>query len=117
VNYNQDTALFLLATLFWIVAICFDQANTLERNHQVNDMGDIKQANCAIVRPGAAEEEDGSPVSLCLIHDGEICNLSNHLSAPQSRVRLLELCSKPYWSRLWVEQEALLAKRILVIKG
>ncbi|KAF2110618.1 heterokaryon incompatibility protein-domain-containing protein [Lophiotrema nucula] len=80
-------------TYLWIDQICIDQASMVERNHQVRLMSDIY----------SNAEEVIAWIGLTL---------------PDPRRRQLksnsELVFAPYWRRLWIAQELLLARKIRV---
>ncbi|PMD35018.1 HET-domain-containing protein [Hyaloscypha variabilis F] len=127
----------------WIDQICVDQENTEERNHQVEFMGNIYHEASEVIiwlgcaQRGSAEAMDfilgvkarnierfnnfswadkvdfGSPfLSLSLSTLGQAFDLS---SAPVVALRVL--FRKPYWSRVWIIQEIMLARRIRLKYG
>jgi hypothetical protein len=101
---------------WWIDAICIDQQNGLERNHQVQQMGQIySKANCVYIWLGKLEFIPSiksllSPPPLPFRREGK-------------RQYRYERCEKDiyqnaYWGRAWVVQEITLAKTLKVfIKG
>lgn len=90
------------AQMFWIDAICIDQNNVFERNHQVTLMSHIySEAETVIVWLGTRRRM--------------------HLNfRPKPRVWIAEenivsdFAKKDYWNRLWVVQEVLLARKIIL---
>jgi hypothetical protein len=112
---------------FWIDAICINQRNTEERNHQVRFMKDI-YANSAFVLSWLGLEEGNRlplatyfrtclpqqrssllggtyrlPLRYVLDIDTWICQL----------ISLKHFFRLPYWTRLWIVQEILLAPDVL----
>lgn len=108
----------------WIDAICIDQANTGERSHQVSLMRDIysRAESVAIFLGGGTGHDTSSPSA----------QLMQRLSDDRFRAgkavkydwggefdfhSVLDLFRRPYWSRIWVIQEVLLARRADLIFG
>lgn len=91
----------------WADALCIDQENEKERNHQVGQMSDIyEQAMTARVWLGLEDEE------------GELLKAMKRMDdsprRPSDYEKLLEL---PYWSRLWIVQEVVLGQKITLHLG
>ena len=74
----------------WIDALCINQQDHRERNHQVSLMGDIYRS------------ADQVAIST------EVYFLASHSHCVPSEM-------SPYWSRAWIIQEFLLAKRIVFV--
>lgn len=106
---------------FWIDAICIDQDNTPEKNHQVNFMWNIYATAFSVVA-WLGESEDGSETAIdymtqIMLVEKEILRLDNSFSLPWetstynewfSAVPWQTICSflsRPYWTRLWIIQE------------
>ncbi|KAL6702460.1 hypothetical protein ACN47E_001830 [Coniothyrium glycines] len=149
-------------TFLWIDALCIDQDNVLERNHQVQQMGSIysgadtvviwlgRSASIARVleRFKRGDEEDAMGLSidhtsyseaggfamkslnplnrqvgnssttdneLASINESDVMGEAKHnvfLDSTGKAEKILEcITSHPYWSRAWVTQEVLLARR------
>ncbi|CAG8948652.1 hypothetical protein HYFRA_00001772, partial [Hymenoscyphus fraxineus] len=102
VGHNLWMALLRLrnptkARVVWVDAICIDQKNTSERNHQVSQMSKIyRQASRVVVWLGP-----------------EIQNSNASLNGNLSMI----ICDLPYWGRLWVIQEVVLAKDLILYYG
>ena len=129
------------ATHFWIDAICIDQENVSERNHQVRMMKSVySQATLVLVWLGRAPRQSDrvlaalkSGVSTgwieldvvkdeygALLWDPEgfqqrkqIIGLSDY----NSEADLEFLLGRRYWGRLWIIQELMLARDILLMCG
>lgn len=100
---------------FFIDALCIDQDNEMEKPIQAAIMGEIYQR---------AEE-----VVAWIVHDPNQCNVSTNrttddttggsvhiVSASRAHLEKVVL-ENSYWSRLWIVQEVLLAKRLTIRIG
>lgn len=102
-------------TPLWIDAICIDQTQNEERNHQVRLMDKIySQAETVLIWLGQCAEPRN-----CL---SDLNNWSPPRSACKGRCRdllhpMLNVLHDPYWSRMWIVQEIYLAQEILVLHG
>ncbi|KAH6882558.1 heterokaryon incompatibility protein-domain-containing protein [Alternaria rosae] len=99
---------------YWIDAVCIDQNNTPERNYQVMQMGRIYSgAETVIAWLGPASQET-------VLHYHGILQIP--LDDPNLR-RLMkttvynDLAGNQYWTRAWITQELILARRISVAIG
>jgi hypothetical protein len=89
----------------WIDAICINQSDVHERNCQVSRMGDIySQAARVVAWIGQANFESSHA----------ICTPWHHRCKWEA---LRSLCSRSYWSRLWIVQEVLLASELHIQCG
>ncbi|KAF1838901.1 HET-domain-containing protein [Decorospora gaudefroyi] len=150
---------------FWIDALCIDQNNTTERNHQVQQMGDIyRSAKSVLIWLGNDLELESTLCSLSIetgtygmtAYDALLNDVDGFAGPSTSRIyahatdtddeylpatadpyplsgdgqfnpfsdatgkvdKLLEkLTGHEYWSRAWVTQEVLLAKRAIIVVG
>ena len=111
----------------WIDAICIDQANYEERNHQVAFMSNIyRSAKMVIVWLGLSDRHASSLYDLsssltnasdCLCRqetdfDGE---WTDRQIAKRYLSLLQDLGSSKYWSRVWILQELILALELAVL--
>ncbi|KAI0101515.1 hypothetical protein GGR51DRAFT_331203 [Nemania sp. FL0031] len=97
---------------FWIDAICINQNDTTERNHQVNMMERI-YSTAAFVLVWLGEADKYSDLAFDEISRSEYHNL-----APSLALDAIEpLFQRDYWGRLWVIQELMLAQDILLMCG
>ena len=105
--------------LLWVDAICINQQNSLERNHQVTLMARLyRQAEQVHIWMGP--ETKYTAVLFDKLEDcgGDVLrpgwSIMNaiHLADVESGSihGLLDLLTRPWWSRLWVVQEAELAQ-------
>lgn len=85
---------------FWIDAICINQSDTKERNHQVEMMKDIfTGASLTAAWLGSNNEDQGWLGSRRVYEDLE------------------SLARNPYFKRMWIVQEVILSREIWVICG
>lgn len=95
---------------FWIDALCINQHDTIERNHQVKRMKHIYSvARSVIVWLGAASEGDERAFRI-MNHTHRAAYQNNRLIIPATVTRddwaaLCAFIKKPYWSRLWIIQK------------
>jgi hypothetical protein len=101
------------ANIFWIDALCIDQANTAEKNHQVTQMGRVYASAAGVylwlgANPGLAP-------ALHILRDPEAAT-PQQWSVIQANQSALEeyLCSNEYWTRAWILQEIFLAHTVTV---
>jgi hypothetical protein len=116
----------------WIDAICIDQSNIPERNHQVGQMGRIySQASGVVIWIGTEIQDMTKPEKNVKLAQDFLRDLSINKNGQLSRRQivkyekdmrrgslldlkidaLLELCYRSYWTRLWVIQEVILSHR------
>lgn len=106
--------------ILWIDALCIDQANHEERNHQVQMMARIYSgATQACIWLG--EDNDDSTKAIDFIH--EIMKLENFDSVSEKKENaskwqsLLLFMQRPWFSRRWVVQEVALARAATIYCG
>lgn len=104
----------------WVDAICIDQRNVQERNHQVAMMGVIYScATCTNVWLGEPNPE----TEYCLSYLQHCNNLRLQNSRYHARVQrkasesFEEILKRPYWARLWIVQEVTLSREVFVWCG
>jgi hypothetical protein len=107
----------------WADCLCIDQDNIEERNAQVSMMGDIyKAADKVYSWLGDTSDQETNILSVI---KGESRDHSDDgwemVSSWQDRNDLYRcigiIASNPYWSRMWVKQEVLLAKDVWIFLG
>lgn len=104
------------STVIWVDAICINQSDTQERNHQVRQIQRIyNSASRVIVWLGEADEDIDEAMKVALdiskrgYNDGahsEIMGLCGYVFPG-----LRKLFDKPWWGRIWVLQEVLVARQ------
>ncbi|KAF2689880.1 hypothetical protein K458DRAFT_356249, partial [Lentithecium fluviatile CBS 122367] len=111
---------------FWIDALCTDQSNTKEKNHQVRRMENIYRTlkNTVVwlrVLPFDLLRFFQTTVDIVAENPSLAFNQSiKPLSIPeqeQLRQQILQLYSLSYWSRAWIAQELLLPQIVMVNSG
>ena len=105
----------------WIDAICINQENAQEKNHQVEIMSEIyNRAGQVCIWLG--EGDRSSQMALRFIRK-EVLQLQNFDELCESELAsekwsaLLDLMQRPWFSRRWVVQEIALARRAVVYCG
>ncbi|RSL44967.1 hypothetical protein CEP54_014469 [Fusarium duplospermum] len=107
---------------FWIDAICINQSNVHERNHQVNMMKHI-YANAFKVYIWLGLEADNSDLAMDFIATKGTQGLRRRGPGFQAiwprhvGKALKDLCERAYWRRMWIIQEIVHANNITVWCG
>jgi hypothetical protein len=114
--------------IFWVDALCINQRDVKERNHQVSQMGKIyegatnvvvwlgrsgrmsSQAVKFLLETGVGKQADTRYKMFCQGH-------TRTLIAKDTLEAVSALCQRSYWSRLWIIQEIVLAKSISLHLG
>ncbi|OAG04197.1 HET-domain-containing protein [Paraphaeosphaeria sporulosa] len=105
----------------WVDAVCIDQENLEEKNHQVEMMFEIYgKASKVCIWLGTAN--DSSCLALRFIenevlHLKDFDRLCEQRDASEKWEALLELMQRPWFSRRWVVQEIALAQEATVYCG
>lgn len=98
--------------LMWIDAICINQSNHLEKNHQVNMMGRIfTAARCVISWLG--DEADGSRRVMRAIR----ATMETRQYDFELKQAMDAFVKRPYWRRMWVIQEFVLPQDLVILCG
>jgi hypothetical protein len=105
-----------LEEYLWIDALCIDQTVDEERSHQVSIMGRIYSSASRVivwlgVYSGLAAE------GLLWITAAYLSDNTTLDTLPDYEKQLGELLKLPYWSRIWIVQEYVLAKSIDIWLG
>ncbi|KAL8785641.1 MAG: hypothetical protein Q9195_008561 [Heterodermia aff. obscurata] len=132
VTENLDAAMrhlrrFDRSIFVWIDALCINQENTPERNQQVAMMGDIYQgAQEVFAWLGDLDAETDKILSMIEIFSGDLmlhwdpvlphAVAEDMVSASQFE-GLCRLLSRPWWTRVWTVQEAILPERLIFVCG
>ncbi|KAI1385841.1 HET-domain-containing protein [Hypoxylon trugodes] len=92
---------------FWIDAICIDQSNTAEKTEQVSRMETTYRNASTIAAwlgvPPAERNQERTG--------------RDHISELSSPSLVDEIFTSVYWSRMWIVQELILAKNIVLLYG
>ncbi|OTA53894.1 HET-domain-containing protein [Hypoxylon sp. EC38] len=90
---------------FWIGAICIDQSNVGEKTEQVSRMEKTYRSATTIAawlgQPSESQNKERTG--------------RDHTSKLSSPSFVDEIISSPYWSRMWIVQELILAKTIILL--
>jgi hypothetical protein len=109
--------------MLWIDAICIDQQNVGERNHQVSQMGEIySNAQRVVIWLGLASADSASALLFISSVSNSWKNVKGRSNIPsmnrQSEFEAVRhLCQRPYWRRLWTVQEILMANQAIIQCG
>jgi hypothetical protein len=116
----------LVYNYIWIDQICIDQGTIQERNHQVQLMGSIFESASQVVAWLGPVNGDISEVALRFIKE-ETQSGSRSGDSPEQSILVKDsgllieslgaLFARPYWTRLWIVQEVLLAKDLVFCLG
>ncbi|KAF7185309.1 Heterokaryon incompatibility protein 6, OR allele [Pseudocercospora fuligena] len=125
---------------FWIDAICINQSDNDEKGPQVQMMADIyTNAACTFISLGEHDSTSQllfNELKLCeewiLKHHGpdvayyviKYSDLKDHWTSTLSTESINALClamrdlaRRPYWNRLWIYQEILKSRNIMLMSG
>ncbi|KAI0469635.1 heterokaryon incompatibility protein-domain-containing protein [Xylaria cf. heliscus] len=96
----------------WIDALCINQEDNKERNHQVRLMGRIySTANHVVAWLGHADHEDEDLIIRLIEGFGGDPKLHwTELFAGVNLVSFFSFLRNPWWDRVWTAQEAMLAR-------
>lgn len=104
----------------WVDSICINQASIQERNEQVPHMGQI-YTQARTVRIWLGDEEPGVQAAFDLVRDcggGKAPDVVERVLRDEEGTRALtELFRRPYWGRMWMFQEIVLAPSAVVHCG
>lgn len=110
--------------LYWVDQICVDQHNIFERNHQVSLMKDIyTQAAKVLAWLGVSDDENAEFAAINFIRNTNYIeyqlstDLQSRLPSIEAQQGYLIICSRPYWKRIWIVQEILLARLVEIRIG
>lgn len=103
---------------FWIDQICIDQGDVGEKNHQVSLMSRIyTEAACVVAWLGAEGEDSDVAVSYIEGLSQSTVSAYTRLQHPREYDALKALFARPYWRRLWIIQEVVLARNVTFLCG
>ena len=102
----------------WIDAICINQSDILERNHQVKNMKWIYEAASRVVvwlGKFNVYSSQGLKLLLDIMTKEHVFDIIHDLTFTQHCIS--DILGRDYWQRIWVVQEFALANRILIVCG
>ncbi|PVH79408.1 hypothetical protein DL98DRAFT_655500 [Cadophora sp. DSE1049] len=120
--HSWDSSKIEKPNLFWIDAICINQANLLERNHQVGLMKQIYR-NAMRVILWLGQEANNSDLAMEFMATKGSVPLKRKgygfrkLWTRDEGKALLVLCERGYWMCIWIIQEIIHARQITVLCG
>lgn len=112
----------------WIDALCINQQDISERNHQVSQMGRIYESAVGVLA-WLGLLDDWSVMATTYLSKFEIKLNERDLSTPKAlwhqlpvfddgeMLAICSFCTRDYWSRLWIIQELVVASRITLHCG
>lgn len=108
--------------ILWVDAICIDQGSVREKNHQVSVMRDIySRAQSVVIFLGGGSGTNTPAARLMQRLSDErfragkaVLKEWGHVYDPSG---VIDLFQHPYWSRIWVIQEVMLAASATLIFG
>ena len=110
-NFLSDARTRFTEKQLWIDALCIDQSNILERNHQVQQMGDIYSHAAEVLvwlaKPGLKLSQSEVEIVLRDLEGEELSTFTSKA--------LMTIQFNKYWRRAWIVQEFVLAKRIYIL--
>ena len=109
-----------MSGLFWIDALCIDQSNDEERTHQVNLMAEIYSRTGQVLAwrgPAYGGSDDAMPTLAQPISYWRAKKKLVNVWTKPTGTAIRALCERPYWKRLWVFQELMLAQKIRLMCG
>lgn len=98
--------------LMWVDAICINQSDPLEKNHQVNMMGAIFSTAERVISWLGDEADDSSSV-MNAIRD----TAHTRQYALEVKQATNAFAKRPYWRRMWVVQEFVLPQDLVILCG
>lgn len=104
----------------WVDSLCIDQADVKERNHQVTMMGYIyRKATGVQVWIGEADADSNFAFDYVDFLHTKALSQSEQPSRLIDQVRqaFRVVAARPYWQRMWIIQEVVLASDLLVVSG
>jgi hypothetical protein len=111
----------------WVDAVCINQNNIPERDHQVSQMEQIySRASRVLAWLGRQRTRDNNfidfgvrlnAMSVSELPDQEAIPANLWTSSAFKRDALVAFCQRKYWTRLWIIQEIVLASDLLIQYG
>ena len=110
----------------WIDAICINQTDTAEKNHQVRQMANIyRNAAGVLIWLGPAADNSDWLIGFLNDVDGERYSEMSRVAVVAEKLKeralfvtaMPSLCRRSYWQRIWIIQEITLAKRRTIFCG
>lgn len=116
-------------TAFWVDALCIHQIDVVERSSQIGKMKDIFE-KAGRVNAWLGDEHNNSKLAFQTLRDILVTGVQEVFrnlewerfpdleeEAHQKALSLVMLFRRSYWARLWIVQEAALAKDLILYCG
>lgn len=113
--------------IIWIDALCINQNNTLERNQQVSLMSAIyRGAQEVFAWLGDIDAETDKVLSMMEIFSDDLWlhwdsdlspSISEEMVSASQFLGLRSLLGRPWWTRVWTVQEAILPEHLIFVCG
>ncbi|KAH8686137.1 heterokaryon incompatibility, partial [Tricladium varicosporioides] len=98
--------------ILWVDALCINQGDTLERTQQVKQMGTVyKKARKVLAWLGNPADSSGEVMRYRASRGERELDLEN---STEFSKYFDSFCSREYWTRVWVIQEVVLAKELVL---
>lgn len=97
----------LKVSFLWIDQICIDQSQMTERSHQVHLMGDIYRRADRVIA--------WMPDVVDALQQIQAAGWAGIL--PSSYFYIQKLFRAQYWTRVWVQQEVMLARQLIIMSS
>jgi hypothetical protein len=117
-SFLQTLAISDQPQWYWIDALCINQSNALERNHQTSILSDIySSATKVIAYLGPAADESEIAFDLITRFNNDSVDTPVKALDRYYKSAILPLFKRSYWRRLWIVEEILLASELVVQCG
>lgn len=103
----------------WADAVCINQDENSERNHQVKMMQKVYLcASSVIVWLGELEPDSALTLDMILDYNNHLKDMANITwYHPHALVGLSRLFQNPWWRRIWIVQEVVAARELVILLG
>jgi hypothetical protein len=92
-----------LPRIIWIDAVCINQEDVKEKEHQIQFMASIyAKANCVVVWLGEAQDESDQALKMICTAGEKFIEPSN---MKQFKPGILQLLKRPWFRRIWVRRQ------------
>jgi hypothetical protein len=106
--------------LVWADGICIDQSNLSERSFQVAMMAEIYEtaANVVVYLGQPTEHTEGGMRALQYFVSANARSPPwSHMTSVEVQKSLADLLDRPWFTRMWTVQEAILARKLTLCLG
>jgi Heterokaryon incompatibility protein (HET) len=116
-RFLQQLTYHFGSILVWLDALCINQKDVHERNWQVSTMGDLfKSAAGVYAWLGEGDGDCDYAISYAAQVD-EPSSITKDFDENAVHEYFGHLLQRPYWTRVWVIQEVVLARRLWLLYG